>query len=191
VSEGREVDISQRYPRFVNALTLLEYQQDHATWSFSDNRKGQIPLADTEHGNEETTKREKFVRSQPITNSPSSTQSGLHVLQDMINSFDVDQALKVIDQAIRDANVTVYDIANIIPGGDSSRIPNLRSLIKKRFSSTTLIHEELDPRLLTTYGAAIQGFVLSSSAYTACYPVDVTPWSLGKLRLSRTLLYFD
>jgi molecular chaperone DnaK (HSP70) len=105
--------------------------------------------------------------------------------------LDVDQALKVIDQAIRDANVTVYDIAHLIPSGDSSRIPKLHSLVKERFPSAPLIHEGLDPRLLTTYGAAIQGSVLVDDHGTvACFWANPTLWQLGRLRLSCTLFCF-
>ncbi|OAG02148.1 HSP70-domain-containing protein [Paraphaeosphaeria sporulosa] len=107
-------------------------------------------------------------------------QPNLLILQEFLNSFNADQALQVIDQALREGNLTIYDITDIVPSGDSSRIPKLRSLLLDHFPSTLPVHEDIDPRLITTYGAAIQGSVLHDDGHmSVCCVVDVTLWQLG------------
>ncbi|KAF2440155.1 heat shock protein 70 [Karstenula rhodostoma CBS 690.94] len=156
-SNGIDVSPSQLARLHSNFQGLQD--EDNVGRGFSDHRKDQVSLTSTESGNDKT-----------ITKEDS----------DYINSFNVNQAVKVVDQAIRDANITIYDITDIIPSGDLSRMPKLRSLILERFPSTPPVHETIDPRFITTYGGAMQGSIMHGEDDTGCgCSVDVTSWSLG------------
>lgn len=110
---------------------------------------------------------------------------GLLVSQESVESFDVKQALMVIEKAMHDANITAYEIDEIIPVGDSSRISKLRPLIQQRFGSNVPVHEDIEPALVTTHGAAITGSTWMGDIVTPCMVMDVTGWALGTTKNSR------
>jgi molecular chaperone DnaK len=86
---------------------------------------------------------------------------------------------KTIDpckQALKDANLTVDDIDEVILVGGSTRIPSVRKLVKDFFGKEP--HKGVNPDEVVAMGAAIQAGVLSGDIEEILL-LDVTPLSLG------------
>ena len=96
-----------------------------------------------------------------------------------MDSFDVSQLFKIFEQALRDSNLTVYDIQGIVATGDTSRIPGIRSLIETRFGSKVTIYDQIDPRVVATHGAALQAWHLRNSGWDGVCYMDVNSLTLG------------
>ncbi|KAL5391692.1 hypothetical protein DPSP01_000986 [Paraphaeosphaeria sporulosa] len=157
ISSSNDVSSSKLAHQHSDSQRTSFQEKNNVMRGFSAQTKDQVPLLNTDARRDEVIAEEEFL-----------------------NSFNADQALQVIDQALREGNLTIYDITDIVPSGDSSRIPKLRSLLLDHFPSTLPVHEDIDPRLITTYGAAIQGSVLHDDGHmSVCCVVDVTLWQLG------------
>ncbi|KAL5423909.1 hypothetical protein PMIN04_003578 [Paraphaeosphaeria minitans] len=155
-SSSKHVSSSQ-LARLHSDLQGASFQEENNTvLGFSASRKDQVPLLNTDAGRDEITPAEEFI-----------------------DSFNVEQALQVVDRALREENLTIYDITDIVPSGDSARIPKLRSRLLEHFPHKLPVHENIDPRLITTYGAARQGSHLYNDHPTICCIRDATLWQLG------------
>lgn len=108
-----------------------------------------------------------------------------------MNSFDISQLLEAIEQALQDSNLTVYDIHGVVATGDTSRIPELRSLIATRFGSKVPIYDQIDPRVVTTHGAALQAWNQRKNAWNgACFFGEINSLTLGMFVISCKVLMY-
>ncbi len=78
--------------------------------------------------------------------------------------------------ALKDANLTVNDINEVILVGGSTRIPKVQQMVKDFFKREP--HKGVNPDEVVAIGAAIQGAVLSGDVKDVLL-LDVIPLSLG------------
>jgi len=78
--------------------------------------------------------------------------------------------------ALKDANLTVNDIKEVLLVGGSTRIPAVRSAIKEYFGKDP--NTSVNPDEVVALGAAVQGGVLKGEVKDVLL-LDVTPLSLG------------
>jgi molecular chaperone DnaK len=78
--------------------------------------------------------------------------------------------------AIKDANLSVHEIDDIILVGGQSRMPKVQEAVEKLFGKVP--RKDVNPDEAVAAGAAIQGAVLSGDK-TDVLLLDVTPLSLG------------
>ncbi len=78
--------------------------------------------------------------------------------------------------ALKDANLTVDDINEVILVGGSTRIPKVQQMVKDFFKREP--HKGVNPDEVVAIGAAIQGAVLSGDVKDVLL-LDVIPLSLG------------
>ncbi|EKD55342.1 MAG: hypothetical protein ACD_60C00014G0016 [uncultured bacterium] len=78
--------------------------------------------------------------------------------------------------AIKDANVNVNDIVDVILVGGQTRMPMVQETVKKFFGKEP--RRDINPDEAVAIGAAVQGAVLSGSVKDVLL-LDVTPLSLG------------
>ncbi len=88
----------------------------------------------------------------------------------------VQKTLDPCQQALRDANLTVSQIDEVILVGGSTRIPAVRKFVKDFFKKEP--HKGVNPDEVVAMGAAIQAGVLSGQVEELLL-LDVTPLSLG------------
>jgi molecular chaperone DnaK len=88
----------------------------------------------------------------------------------------VQRTLDPCQQALRDANLTVDQIDEVILVGGSTRIPAVRKFVKDFFKKEP--HKGVNPDEVVAMGAAIQAGVLSGQVEELLL-LDVTPLSLG------------
>ncbi|MDR0970491.1 MAG: molecular chaperone DnaK [Lentimicrobiaceae bacterium] len=79
-------------------------------------------------------------------------------------------------QALKDANMTVNDINEVILVGGSTRIPAIQAIVKDFFGKEP--SKGVNPDEVVAIGAAIQGGVLTGEVKDVLL-LDVTPLSLG------------
>lgn len=78
--------------------------------------------------------------------------------------------------ALKDANIAITDIDDVILVGGSTRIPKLQAAVETLFGKTP--RKDVNPDEAVAAGAAIQGAVLAGDK-TDVLLLDVTPLSLG------------
>ncbi len=88
----------------------------------------------------------------------------------------VDRTLGPCRACIRDAEVTVEQIDEVVMVGGSTRIPLVRSAVETLFRAKP--HCELNPDEVVALGAAVQASILSGDTQDKLL-LDVTPLSLG------------
>jgi molecular chaperone DnaK len=86
------------------------------------------------------------------------------------------RCLKPCEQAIKDANLSVNDINEVILVGGSTRIPRVQEMVEKFFGKKP--NKGVNPDEVVAIGAAIQGGVLTGEVKDVLL-LDVTPLSLG------------
>lgn len=94
-----------------------------------------------------------------------------------------EKILMPISKVIRDSKVNNLTLKHIVLVGGSSRIPMLKTILKRKFSSA-IIHDEIDPDLAVAYGAAAQAALMQNRSnrpegLTAFNLLDSVPMSLG------------
>jgi molecular chaperone DnaK len=88
----------------------------------------------------------------------------------------IQKTLDPCQQALRDANLTVSQIDEVILVGGSTRVPAVRQFVKDFFRKEP--HKGVNPDEVVAMGAAIQAGVLSGQVEEILL-LDVTPLSLG------------
>ncbi len=86
-------------------------------------------------------------------------------------------ASKPVEQAMKDAGVSMGEIDEVILVGGSTRMPAVQELVKKMTGKDP--HMGVNPDEVVALGAAIQGGVLSGEGESSILLLDVTPLSLG------------
>lgn len=90
----------------------------------------------------------------------------------------VERCGESIDQALKDANLTVDDIDKIILVGGPTRMPIVQDYVENYTGK--LVERGIDPMECVSQGASIQSAVLSGDI-TDLILLDVTPLSLGNV----------
>jgi molecular chaperone DnaK len=98
--------------------------------------------------------------------------------EDLIRPI-LDRTIAPCKQAMKDAGVTPEQIEEVVLVGGSTRIPNVRSLVKEMFRREP--HTDLNPDEVVALGAAVQAHILSGGSEVTqnMLLLDVTPLSLG------------
>src|SRR6201993_4736911 len=86
------------------------------------------------------------------------------------------RCLKPCEQALKDANLSISQIDEVILVGGSTRIPKVQEIVEKFFGKKP--HKSVNPDEVVAIGASIQGGVLSGDVKDVLL-LDVTPLSLG------------
>tara|TARA_Y100000310_G_scaffold168032_2_gene168079 strand:- start:6288 stop:8123 length:1836 start_codon:yes stop_codon:yes gene_type:complete len=93
----------------------------------------------------------------------------------LIEEF-VQKTLQPVKNALKDANLSINDIDEILLVGGSTRIPAVQAAVEKFFGKST--NSSVNPDEVVALGAAVQGGVFSGQV-TDMLLLDVTPLSLG------------
>tara|TARA_R110002051_G_scaffold318111_1_gene400016 strand:+ start:672 stop:2540 length:1869 start_codon:yes stop_codon:yes gene_type:complete len=93
----------------------------------------------------------------------------------MVNDL-VKRSIKPCNKALKDANLNIGDIDEVILVGGSTRIPVIQKSVEKFFNRKP--SKGVNPDEVVAMGAAIQGGVLSGEVNDVLL-LDVTPLSLG------------
>ena len=88
----------------------------------------------------------------------------------------IKRSIDPVKKALKDADLTVNDINEVILVGGSTRIPKIQEEVKKFFGKEP--HKGVNPDEVVAIGAAIQGGVLTGDVKDVLL-LDVTPLSLG------------
>jgi molecular chaperone DnaK len=88
----------------------------------------------------------------------------------------VEKTLEPCRKALKDANLTVEDIHEVVLVGGMTRMPLVQKLVKDFFKKEP--HKGVNPDEVVAIGAAIQGGVLKGEVKDVLL-LDVTPLSLG------------
>ncbi|CAF3349403.1 unnamed protein product [Rotaria sp. Silwood1] len=84
-----------------------------------------------------------------------------------------------VRQVLKDAKLEIFDIAEVLLVGGSTRIPKVRQLIKDYFDGKEPARS-INPDEAVAYGAAIQAAILSGEECTSDIVIlDVNPLTLG------------
>ena len=95
---------------------------------------------------------------------------------DQLTSDLVDKTMIPLNQAIKDADLSMNDISKVILVGGSTRIPAVVDAVKKATGKEP--YKGINPDECVAIGAAIQGGVLAGDVKDVLL-LDVTPLSLG------------
>ena len=86
-----------------------------------------------------------------------------------------------VDQIMKDANLSIDQINEVVLVGGSTRIPKIQELLSTYFNGKEL-NKSINPDEAVAYGAAVQGAILSGNSddkINGLLLLDVTPLSLG------------
>ena len=89
----------------------------------------------------------------------------------------VKKTIAPIEQALKDAKLSVSDIDDVVLVGGQTRMPLVQEVVSKFFGNKDL-RKDVNPDEAVSIGAAIQGSVLSGETKDVLL-LDVTPLSLG------------
>jgi len=102
-------------------------------------------------------------------------QIGLDIFNKLIEPI-VERTMGPCRSCLKDADVSVEQIDEVVLVGGSTRIPLVRSAVEKLFKARP--HTELNPDEVVALGAAVQAGILGGDVQDALL-LDVTPLSLG------------
>ena len=88
----------------------------------------------------------------------------------------IEQTIKLCQNALNDAGLTINDIQEIVMVGGSTRTPLVKRIVSEFFGKE--VHDKINPDEVVALGAAIQSDVLAGNRKDILL-LDVTPLSLG------------
>eukprot|EP00455_Lapot_gusevi_P040662 TRINITY_DN461_c0_g1_i4.p1 TRINITY_DN461_c0_g1~~TRINITY_DN461_c0_g1_i4.p1 ORF type:complete len:322 (-),score=134.08 TRINITY_DN461_c0_g1_i4:188-1153(-) len=91
------------------------------------------------------------------------------------------RCLDTVKRVLKDANMKVENVDDIVLVGGSTRIPKIQEILQEFFNGKELC-KSLNPDEAVAYGAAVQGAILGGSRHEQhqlMLLMDVTPLSLG------------
>ena len=94
----------------------------------------------------------------------------------IINSL-VKKTLKISESVLRDANLTIEGVDEIILVGGSTRTPYVKNMVEDFFNKKPL--SNINPDNVVAIGASIQADILSGDSNEELLLLDVIPLSLG------------
>ncbi len=95
--------------------------------------------------------------------------------EDLIEPF-VERTIHSVDEALRDAGLTIHQIADLVLVGGSTRIPLVEERLRDEFQREP--SRAVDPDLAVALGAAVQAAMIEGQSVGPVL-VDVTPHTLG------------
>ena len=101
--------------------------------------------------------------------------------EDMCNDL-FNRCIQPVKDALKDANLNVNDINDIVLVGGSTRIPKIQEIISKMFGGKEL-SKAINPDEAVAYGAAVQAAIVNNveddDGLERLVLIDVAPLSLG------------
>ncbi|CAL2242756.1 unnamed protein product [Prunus armeniaca] len=101
---------------------------------------------------------------------------------EQLNIDFFEKCMQPVEKCLKDANVDVSSIHDVVLAGGSSRIPKVQQLLQEMFKGKDLC-KGINPDEAIAYGAAVEAAVLSGGNLTEKLQdftlLDVTPLSLG------------
>ncbi len=94
-----------------------------------------------------------------------------------VTSDLLERCRKPVEQAMKDAGISMGEIGDVVLVGGSTRMPAVQELVKKMTGKDP--HMGVNPDEVVALGAAIQGGVLSGEGENSILLLDVTPLALG------------
>ena len=88
----------------------------------------------------------------------------------------IDKTIACCQKALKDAQIQVGDIQNVILVGGSTRVPAIKAAVTQFFQKEPF--DNIDPDLVVALGAAVQADILAGNRKDLLL-LDVTPLSLG------------
>ena len=95
---------------------------------------------------------------------------------DQMTKYLVDKTIVPIENALRDANLSISDIDQVLLVGGSTRIPAVQEAVAKATGKTP--NKSVNPDEAVAMGASIQGGILGGEQ-SGVLLLDVTPLTLG------------
>jgi molecular chaperone DnaK len=96
-------------------------------------------------------------------------------LENLVKDY-IDKSIELVKQTIKEINLTVSDIEEIVLVGGQTRMPKIREEIKNLFKKEP--NKEINPDEVVAIGAAVQAGILQGEVKDVLL-LDVTPLSLG------------
>ncbi|XP_004302793.1 PREDICTED: heat shock cognate 70 kDa protein-like [Fragaria vesca subsp. vesca] len=100
---------------------------------------------------------------------------------EQLNMNFFNKCMEPVEKCIRDANMDISQIDDVVLAGGSSRIPKVQQLLQDVFKGKKLC-KSINPDEAIAYGAAVQAAILSGNGNGKLHDFtlsDVTPMSLG------------
>lgn len=98
-----------------------------------------------------------------------------HEFEELIAPF-IQRTIDSVDEAVRDAGLTIHQIADLVLVGGSTRIPLIEKCLRDEFQREP--SRAVDPDLAVALGAAVQAAMIDGQTVGPVL-VDVTPHTLG------------
>ncbi|KAM5573590.1 hypothetical protein ABKV19_013231 [Rosa sericea] len=111
---------------------------------------------------------------------------------EQLNMDFFNKCMEPVEKCIRDANMDISQIDDVVLAGGSSRIPKVQQLLQDVFKEKKLC-KSINPDEAIAYGAAVQAAILSGNGNEKLQDfnlLDVTPMSLGVLVKTERIMHF-
>ena len=99
----------------------------------------------------------------------------INEFENLVKQF-VDKTIQCCKNALKDAELTIGDIDEVIMVGGSTRVPLVKTTVRDFFGRK--LHDSVDPDEVVALGAAVQADILAGNNKDFLL-LDITPLSLG------------